>query len=213
MKYDRKTVFWQTKGLCLHDCIVQRKLKEQWGQGGTAGNLSPALSSRLKTDTFAEREKQQLYGEHVHNKAWAAALVQPIWLSSRSQGAHVDCVGRLWGKLAEAQSRFHEVTLRLTNIGKLISKDGSSISATRYWLTSFLWKGNEIKKGNKWIRNLHSHSDNKQLESGFILLTYSTGQGVCFCFSSKTLQIVPQWNRHRSVCPHRGTEFTQKPQQ
>ncbi len=58
---------------------------------------------------------------------------------------------------------FHEVTLRLTNIGKLISKDGSLISATRYWLTSFLWKGNEIKKGNKWMQYLHSHSDNEQL--------------------------------------------------
>ncbi len=108
---------------------------------------------------------------------------------------------------------FHEVTLRLTNIGKLISKDGSFISATRYWLTSFLWKGNEIKKGNKWMQDLHSHSDNEQLESGFILLTYSTGWGVCFCFLTKTLQIVPEWNRHRSVCPHRGREFTPKPQQ
>jgi len=36
------------------------------------------------------------------------------------------------GSQRKLKDAFYEVTLRLTNIGKLISKDDSLISATRY---------------------------------------------------------------------------------
>ncbi len=190
MKYDRKTVFWQTKGLCLHDYIVQRNWKSS-GDEAAQPAISPQPWALVWRQTHLLREK--------NNSCMANTSIikheRRRWCSpsgwAHVPGSPLGLCGKAVGEVSEAQSRFHEVTLRLTNIGKLISKDGSSISATRYWLTSFLWKGNEIKKGNKWIRNLHSHSDNKQLESGFILLTYSTGQGVCFCFSSKHFRYIP----------------------